>query len=320
MRWFWWIGLIIVFLGVPGGAYGWYRLQLTPVAQAGPDRTGEEVLVDIPAGTSVRGIAAILTEQGLIRSELAFVVYAELTGSLLQAGTYRFSPTLSTPEVVTKLQEGDVAEHIVTVPEGRRLTEIAALLEEKNIVSRQTFLEAAAGKEGYLFPDTYRFPIGISAEEIVRIMRENFDTKTPNLSLTRNDIILASIIEREAKNDEERSNIASVYRNRLNLGMRLEADPTIQYAKTIVDQTITEFWPKITTADYRGVESTYNTYLYSGFPPGPICNPGLASLKAALSPAKTDYYFFFHTTDGETIFSQTLDEHNTKKSQYNLAN
>jgi len=278
-------------------------------------------LVEIGQGTSTREIGRQLQREGLIRSELAFYIDVRLHDDLLQAGVYRLSPAMRMEEIITLLVRGEVAEHRVTIPEGWRLTEIASLLGEEKIVASQDFLKVAEGKEGYLFPDTYTFPLNVTAEEIVKLMRENFDTRTDDASLTlkRTDIILASIVEREAKNDDERAKIAAVYLNRLKQEMRLEADPTVQYAKTLVDRSITDPWPKITTEDYRSVQSPYNTYTNDGLPPGPICNPGLASLRAVLSPAPITDLYFFHTTDGQTIFSKTLDEHNAKKKQYNLA-
>lgn len=308
--------ILAVMAGVIGAGTTWYVLARKPL-----NASGAEKLFGIDSGLSTREIGKKLQAAGLIRSELAFFLNVRLHDDLLQAGTYRLSPAMSVDEIVTKLATGDVAEHRVTIPEGRRLTEIGQQLEDAKIVSRQDFLKAAEGKEGYLFPDTYTFPLSVTAAEIVAAMRENFDTRTDeaNLSLKRSDIILASVIEREAKNDEERASISAVYKNRMRIGMRLEADPTVQYAKTLVNPGIIEPWPKITVADYRSVISPYNTYLNDGLPPGPICNPGIASLKAALNPAATDYLYFFHTSDGQTIFSKTLDEHNAKKKQYNLA-
>lgn len=303
--------------GSAGAGYAWYTAAHRPA-----DPSGKEKLVEIKQGSSTRSIGQQLEKEGLIRSELAFYIDVRLHDDLIQAGVYRLSPKMSLSDIITRLAKGDVAEHVITIPEGWRLLEIANLLQEKGIVSSHEFLKEAEGKEGYLFPDTYKFPLNVTAKDIVARMRKNFDARTneANIDLKRTDIILASIVEREAKSDEERPKIAAVYLNRLKNNMRLEADPTVQYAKTLVDFSITEPWPKITTADYRSVQSPYNTYLNDGLPPGPICNPGLSSLRAVLKPASTTNLYFFHTADGQTIFSKTLDEHNVKKRQYDLAN
>lgn len=301
-------------LGLPLLFVGWYTL-----VQAPPDPLGQERLVEIKPGTSTRVIAKNLRTAGLVRSELAFLIMTRLRGDFLKAGVYRLSPIMNLSVVINKLAQGEVAEHMITVPEGWRILEIASLLDRKGIVSAQDFLAAAQNKEGYLFPDTYRLSLDVSATEIVKRMSDNFLLKTQGFALDEEDVILASIVEREAKSDEDRRKIAAVYLNRIKKGMRLEADPTVQYAKTLGNGTIVEPWPKITTADYRSIQSPYNTYLSDGLPSGPICNPGLASLQAVLTPASIDDLYFFHTKDGQTIFSKTLDEHNTKKRQYDLA-
>jgi len=306
----------LLLTAVPIAGSFWYTAAQAPVNSA-----GEEQLVTIEPGTPTSAVGRTLFEARLIRSELAFLVAERLRGNFIQAGSYRLSPAMNLGDIIAILAEGEVAEHTVTIPEGWRAREIAALLTEKQIVSKEDFLPLAIPKEGYLFPDTYRFPLGVTAEEIVTTMRENFDTRTSeaNLRLTRDDIILASIIEREADADDDRSKISAVYVNRLKIPMRLEADPTVQYAKTLVDSSLTDPWPKITTTDYREVNSPYNTYLNDGLPPGPIANPGLASLAAAKNPAAFDALYFFHTADGQTIYSRTLAEHNSKKSQHDLS-
>jgi UPF0755 protein len=212
------------------------------------------------------------------------------------------------------LRKADVS---ITIVEGKRREEIAAELERLNICTATAFLAATTDDEGYLFPDTYRFFPGTSAPDVVTTLKKNFDRRTADLSLTPQAVILASIVEREAQNDDERAIIAGVYTNRLNKGMRLEADPTVQYAKDTLNfnksghATTFSFWGTITRADYSSVQSTYNTYSIDGLPPGPIANPGLPSLKAALSPAQHQYYFFFHR-NGQLYLSKTLAEQQSK--------
>ena len=197
--------------------------------------------------------------------------------------------------------EGKVIENLVRIPEGWRLTQIDAFLAEKGIIKKGELTKISSADEGYLFPDTYRFVLDVTPEEIRSMMIDNFNKKTDGLKISSQDIIIASIVEREAKFDEDRPKIAGIYLNRLAKGMKLEADPTVQYAKGS--------WEPITVSDYTSVQSPYNTYLHEGLPPGPICNPGLKSIEAVLHPEKSDYLYFFHQTDGHAVYSKTLEEH-----------
>jgi UPF0755 protein len=205
----------------------------------------------------------------------------------------------------------------VTIVEGKRREEIAAELEKKGICSAKDFLAASKGSEGYLFPDTYRFYPNTPASEVVSTLKSTFTKRTQDVALTSDQVTLASIIEREAQNDAERASIAGVYSNRLAIGMKLDSDPTVQYAKDSLNYTKAgmptsfSFWSEITRDDYTSVQSAYNTYISSGLPPSPISNPGLASLKAAANPEKNPYYFFFHR-NGQIYLSKTLDEQTTK--------
>ncbi len=202
----------------------------------------------------------------------------------------------------------------ITVVEGKRREEIATELENKGITSAKDFLAASSGVEGTLFPDTYRFFPNTSASDVVSKMQENFNTKTASLNLTRDQLILASIVEREASGDSERATIAGVYNNRLKINMKLEADPTTQYAKDTLayqanpDSTF-QFWGVITVADYQGVHSPFNTYTVEGLPPGPICNPGIKSIEAAINPETNPYYYFVHK-NGQLLLAKTLAQHN----------
>jgi UPF0755 protein len=213
------------------------------------------------------------------------------------------------------LQKKDVS---VTIIEGKRREEIAAIMGKAGICSVPDFLAASAGKEGQLFPDTYRFFPGTPASDVVATLIQNYRDRTSDLEPSTNDLILASIVEREALNNAQRPVIAGVYANRLRLGMRLEADPTVQYAKdsnavasgTPVAQY--KFWSPITQDDYHGVNSLYNTYANDGLPPAPIANPGRASIIAAMNPAKHNYLFFINK-NGQLLLSKTLSEHQGKQ-------
>lgn len=212
----------------------------------------------------------------------------------------------------------------VTIPEGWRREQIAALLEEKAITVADDFLNLTKNDEGKLFPDTYDFYPATPAANVRAKLLSTYDTKAPTVDETT--LIIASIVEREAQNDDERAQIAGVYWNRYKIGMALQADPTVQYGKdtlalnaalkatgTRVERVQVlrdfKFWQPITRADYTNVDSSYNTYRRSTLPPGPICNPGVKSIEAAQNPADNGYYYFLHTSDGRILFAKTLAEH-----------
>lgn len=244
-------------------------------------------------------------------------------------------------------------ENEITVPEGWSVWQIGEMLAKdkrvKNIKDEQEFWFRYQDTEGFLFPDTYRIFQDAGAEEIILKMKSNFLGRINKLEevqelnngrefsnfeeaasnkILREKIIIASIVEREAKKEEDRAKIAGIYYNRLNNGMELEADPTVQYGRdrlfleknpsANLSSNDFESWEPINKNDYQSVKSPYNTYLFSGLPPGPICNPGLASIKAALNPEKHDFYYFFNLRDGSAIYSRTKEEHDKNKIKYSM--
>lgn len=305
----------------------WQGTRLTVAADS-----SEPIVVEILRGRSTRAIAADLEDAGIIASRWPFLFEILRRQGNIRAGTYSFSSDASIAEVVTAVTEGDVSVHRVTIPEGWRLEQTAEYLAELGVVSRTEFLAAAAYDpvhhtlppgitletgatlEGLLFPDTYEFRIGVTSGEIVTAMLDNFTAKTAELRPTYTAVILASIVEREAKLDGERASIAGVYSNRLRINMKLEADPTVQYGNDSLaaqagSGAATTWWMPITAADYQAVASLWNTYRVAGLPPTPIAAPGLASLAAAVNPEAHDDYFFFHRPDGTAVFSKTKAEH-----------
>lgn len=270
--------------------------------------SGETKDFVIKSGQSTREIADSLEDEGLISSATIFTLYTKSKGELIQVGVYKLAPSQNMKEILGILVSGKTSENIVTIPEGWRVTQIDAELAKKNISQQGALTQVASADEGYLFPDTYRFMPDAKAEDIRQEMMADFNKKTAGMNVTRENVILASIVEREAKFDEDRAKIAGVYLNRLEKNMRLEADPTIQYAKGS--------WDKITTADYKNVNSPYNTYLNPGLPPGPICNPGLKSIEAVLRPEENGFLYFFHKSDGHAVFSTTLQEHEDNLKKY----
>lgn len=269
--------------------------------------TGGEKTFVVRSGQSTREIADNLQKDNLITSAMVFTYYVKIKAELIQVGVYKLSANQSMKEILAVLASGKTSEDIMTIPEGWRVTQIDEYLTQKKIIQQGALLQIASANEGFLFPDTYRFMPNTNPEEIRQEMLDNFNKKTDGLKITRENIILASIVEREAKFDDDRAKIASVYLNRLAQNMKLQADPTVQYAKGS--------WDPITVSDYRSVNSPYNTYLNLGLPLGPICNPGLKSIEAVLHPDKNSYLFFFHKSDGHAVFSNTLEEHETKLKQ-----
>lgn len=295
------IGLII--LPIAGfGVYAYSAIN-SPVSQ-----TEKNVDVDISQGQSTDQIAQALQDKGLIKSAFVFKLYSWYTKKTIIPGVYLFKTNMTAKEILDILTKGKVNEAKVTIPEGYRATQIAQILQDAGLISDQTaFLSQTQNLEGKLFPDTYRFSFKTSVSDIINKFTTNYTTQTADINVTNDNLILASIVEREAKNDNDRGMIAGVYQNRLDAGMKLDSDPTIQYALGS--------WNPLVASDLT-VDSPYNTYLYKGLPPTPICNPGIKSIKAAISPVKHDYYYFFNLKDGTTIYSSTLDEHNAKLVQY----
>lgn len=305
----------------------WLTSRLGPVAAGAT----EPVLVEIPAGASTREVADLLFAGGVIKDPTFFRYYARYkkVDAQLQGGEYELSRAMTPDQILAKLSRGEVLVRRFTVPEGLTIAELADLLAGKKLVAREAFLAAAAASklnaaylpqgaaldqplEGYLFPSTYDYKPGITAEEILALMFARWEEAfAPKLreqakasGMTVHEVMtLASIVEEEAQVAEERAVISGVYRNRLSIGMKLDADPTVRYG---LRKPAKE---ELRLADLA-IESPYNTYLNPGLPPGPISAPGLASIQAALGPQKHDYWYFVAKADGsgQHYFASTLDE------------
>ncbi len=280
---------------------------------------GPSQQVEIAHGESRFVIAKELKDKGLIRSRATFLLLLIPGGGKVQAGTHTINPNYSIPLIVGELVTGKSRYVRITIPEGWRKEQIAAELTKKGF-NGTDFLAVVKDKEGYLFPDTYFLQPDQTPQQIADEIAKNYAKRTNDIQPTKEEVILASIVEREAVTDEERPIIAGIYANRIKIGMALQADPTVQYAK---DSNALEsgkapesYWGPITLEDYTRVVSPYNTYLNRGYPPTPIANPGLKSIQAAHAPAKTDAFFFFHTKDGKLITSKTHQEHTANKKQF----
>jgi len=311
-------GMLLVLVAAGASLFFWY----------GPGGKTERVVM-IPLRSGTASIAKRLKEGGVIRSARVFRYYAALTGQarLLKAGEYAFAPGISLRQVVGKLADGDVITHPFTIPEGFTAAQIAERLETADLVSKDAFLAVVENKafaqsldlpsdrlEGFLFPDTYRFTRGMTAEQIAKRMVENFRAKvTDEMVLAGQEqglgflelITLASIIEREVKADKEREVVASVFYNRLRKKKRLESCATVLYAQGRTSGAL--------SLEDLQFKSPYNTYRHRGLPPGPIGNPGLPSIKAAAYPQETDYLFFVVRPDGTHVFSEDFEAHKKAK-------
>lgn len=274
-------------------------------------------------GYTTRHIAVELKSAGVIRSSTAFLLWHYVAHPRsLKAGEYLFDRPANALEVHRRLARGDVYVHTVVIPEGFNMFEVAQAMAAAGLGSEQEFLQAARADtllikdfdpqatslEGYLFPDTYQFTRTESPVDMMAVMVHRFRAKARALGLTSNVhqvVTMASIIEKETAVAEERPVVASVYYNRLSQRVSLDADPSVIYGELLAG--------KYTGAlhhDDMQFDSPYNTYRHVGLPPGPIANPGVASLRAAMQPANTDYLYFVSAGDGHHRFAATLEEHN----------
>jgi len=303
----------------------------------------EGIEITIPRGSSTSDIAKILKENGIIKWPTLFMLQSKINGydGTYMSGKHIVSKDLNYDELMRVLSSNPVSVN-VTIPETFYLDQVLNLLSEKKLIDKESFIKSMNTEkfdydfiaqiperenrlEGYLFPDTYFFDPLSSDREIITKFLDNFDMKfkldyyarAKELNMTVDEIItLASIIEKETALPEEKPIISSVFHNRLKSKdpslRKLQTDATIQYILFKRDGKIKE---KLTEADTK-IDDPYNTYLYEGLPPGPICSPGLASIEAALYPEKTDYYYFVAKGDGSHYFSKTLSEHEAAKKRY----
>ncbi len=307
-------------------------------AAAGKDAT--PITFTIEQGESLNAISNRLQSMKLIKDPDLFKRYLQYNNldAEIEAGDFALNQTMTLPQIAQALQKGRISEMMVRIPQGKRLEEIAESVASQVPISATEFLALAkdagpwktqypflndlpdgASLEGYLFPDTYGVPRDkVTARDVINIALSNFDKKvTPQMRADLqaqgrtvwDAIRLAAIVEREAATVSEGARIAGVYLNRLKAGMALDADPTIQYVLGDTRDP-SNWWPPITQDDYQGVQSPYNMYIHPGLPPGPISNPGLASIEAAIHPEEHGFYYFRTSCaqDGTHVFAKTLEE------------
>lgn len=312
------IAVLTIFIAA---TYLWWGDGLLPV---NPQDKTEKIFV-IKKGAGLKEIANNLGKEGLIKNSIVFFLYTrkERLEGKIQAGDFRLSPSM-TAEKIAKILTHGTLDVWMTIPEGKRAEEIADLLSA-NIPSYKEFWRSRlVANEGYLFPDTYLIPKDADIDLVLPIMKGNFDKKIAQIgfsnksNLTRNGIvILASIIEREAKFPTDRLLVASVLLNRLKISMPLQADATIQYALGY-QQDKRSWWKKSLTREDLKIDSPYNTYINTGLPPTPISNPGLEALKAATNPGNSDYLYYLSDKLGRNHYARTLEEHNQNIKTYGL--
>lgn len=275
---------------------------------------GAPVKVEIPEGAGAAKAASVLKRDGVILSSTWFRLLVRLTGTgrKIMPGDYAMRTNMSAEEALWRMTHSVYVSSVkIVIPEGWRMEQIAERLEANGVTPAEQFLKLAREQkmEGYLFPSTYQLKKNTPPQEVINLLKSEFDRQIrplfskgfPDKMDERKTLIIASIVEREAVDDSERPLIAAVYVNRYRKGMPLEADPTVQYALG--------YWKKGLTLNDLKYKSPYNTYVVNGLPPGPICNPGLNSVSAALAPANLDALYFVADGKGRHIFNASYKEH-----------
>ena len=306
--------LILLLLVGAGGTFGFIYYGNLPISS---DDSNKVFVVS--SGEGIKAIARDLENRDLIRNKYVFLYYTYRLGlsQKIQAGNFKLSQNLSTKEIVIKLSQGGVTDYWIKILEGLRVEELSDIFPDNSPIDGSAFVKATKSKEGYIFPDSYLIPEYFTLDQIISTIQTNFDKKfaqakvnATNTQLTDKEIlILASIIEHEARTLKVKQGVSGVLMNRINSGMPLQSDVTVQYARD-TQRKPTKYWEDLAAADIKSVISSYNTYQNIGLPPGPICNPGYDSIYAAFHPTESDYIFYLTGNDGVMYYAKTLEEHN----------
>jgi UPF0755 protein len=313
--------LIVMLLLIVGGILVWWQNGSSAVNPL--DKTHKNFV--ITKGSGIREIANDLKTAGLIKDPIVFFLFIKrhAIAGKIQAGEFKLSPSMNTSQIATALQVGTFDKQI-TIPEGKRAEEIAEILKKNFSSYQESWKDQLIAQEGYLFPDTYSLPQDASIQLIIATMTNNFDKQyksiiaNKNTKLTKNEIIIiAALVEREAKYEEDRPLVASVILNRLHINMALNIDATLQYALGYQsDRNI--WWKKELTDADKKINSPYNTYENVGLPPGAICNPGKKSLEAVMNAPDTTYIYYFSDRSGHNHYSQTYEQHQKGIEKYGI--
>ena len=313
------ISLCVVILFILVGGLAWWNHALGPVDET--DTT--LVTFVVPNGQGSKEIARRLASEELIRSQIGFYLLVRFFSSngQIQAGEFRLNKTMDARRIANELTVG-MMDAWVTIPEGWRVEEIAMNVAKELNVPEKEFL--AVAKEGYMFPDTYSIPQDATAGAVAKILTDTFyekvtpqmtaDAKKAGLSLS-SVVILASLVEREGKTNQDRPVIAGILLNRLNQDWPLQVDATLQYILGYQSQEKSWWKKELTNAD-KTIDSPYNTYMHAGLPPAPIANPGIDALNAVIYPTKTEYMFYIHDSKGTAHYAKTIEEHEKNVADY----
>lgn len=304
--------VFVLFLG-----FLWWKHGVSAV---NPRDTSPKVFI-VDRGEGVRNIANNLKKAGLINDPIVFFLYLKQQSKdmSIQAGDYKLSPSMDLKKLVDTMSHGTL-DIWVTVPEGKRAEEIADTLKQEIPSYNESWRVQLDQNEGYLFPDTYLIPRDATVDQIISIMRNNFDKRVkqaginPQDNSLHNAVIIASIIQKEAKFVEDMPIVSSVIHNRLDAGMALQVDPSVAYA--LGRQPNGTFGKSELSLDDLKIDSPYNTYKYPGLPPGPISNPGIDAIKAALNPATTDYMYYISDKKGHIHAATTAAGHQANIDKY----
>lgn len=314
------IVLILLFL-IFFGAFIWWTNGLSPVNQN--DRT-EQIFV-VRKGKAMRDIIQDLKKKGLIKDPVVFFLLVKKLGidGKIQAGDFRLSPSMTAEEIAENLTHGTL-DIWITIPEGKRAEEVAQILQKDLPSYQESWKEQLKKQEGYLFPDTYLVPKNADINTILSIMKNTFEKKfsqIPNIEkskLTKNEIvIIASLVEREAKFQKDRPLVASVILNRLKIDMPLQIDATVQYVLGFQKNEKT-WWKRDLTRNDLEIDSSFNTYQNTGLPPAPIANPGFDVLNGVVNAADTNYLYYISDKYGQNHYARTLQEHNANIKKFGL--
>ncbi|HEX8750320.1 MAG TPA: endolytic transglycosylase MltG [Nitrospira sp.] len=322
--------LLVMSAVLAAGAYQALKWAQGPVVPPSEHPPSKDVV--IPDGSTFQHIAALLEREGLIKSRFAFVLIGRYQSAdrKIQAGEYELSPAMTPAEILSKMTSGQVVLRPITIPEGLTMMQIADLMAQQGVADREELLQfmkdrafttslgiKADNLEGYLYPDTYKFPKSVKAKEVVATMVEHLkqvygmelELRSQELKMSQHEVLtLASVIEKETGSNGEREEISAVFHNRLKKHIPLQSDPTVIYGLPNFDGNIHK--------KDLSIDSPYNTYRFAGLPPGPIANPGIRSIRAALYPSASRALYFVSKNDGTHQFSATLMEHNQAVEKY----